>query len=541
MKKSILKYLIISLTYFICVSKAQSVDQLRPASEPYAIPGKVIVFTNWYYVRPGNFDWVNSNGKSVYANDKAKMGKYEANFVPEDSPLGIELFSEPAQSEIPEIKADKPWDKWGIRLATLIHENGVYRLWGSCNASSKEEFNCYFESKDGQHWEKPDLDIVEFNGNKHNNLFKDNVGLSVFIDPSAPVVERYKTVWHTKISHEEFLKYKNSRAWSVMATELDAPDVHVMKGAFSPDGLHWTVLKDPISFEHCDSQNIVYYDNRSKEYILYMRGFMLGPRAPGQPYPKESFHQYVWRRAIAMTESKDFKKFPLSHIILEPGPEMRPSDQFYTNCMTNIPGAPYLKLMFPAVYNVADDITEIDLYSSYNGKNWHKVPGDPVYQTQEFGKPDGGCVFASPNLVERPNGDWILPYVGYNVPHKYPRGSYKFEPGMLVWPKGRLAGIMSKGKGEFATVAFVAPGNILKINALTKRAGYIKVEVVGMDGKPIKGHTFADAEPVIGNQYKSIVRWKNSNNLGIKTGTPVFLRFKMKMAKIYELYFDKTR
>ena len=147
-------------------------------------------------------------------------------------------------------------------------------------------------------------------------------------------------------------------------------------------------------------------------------------------------------------------------------------------------------------------------------------------------------MFASPNLVQRPNGDWILPYVGYNVPHKYPRGSYKFEPGMLVWPKGRLAGIEAVEKGEFATVAFVTPGNVLKINALTKRAGCIKIEVVGMDGKPIKGHSFNDAEPVIGNQYKEVVKWKDSSNLGVKTGTPVFLRFKMKMAKIYELYFE---
>ena len=59
-----------------------------------------------------------------------------------------------------------------------------------------------------------------------------------------------------------------------------------------------------------------------------------------------------------------------------------------------------------------------------------------------------------------------------------------------------------------------------------------------MDGNPIKGHAFADCEPVIGNQFKTKVKWKNSGNLGVEVGTPVFLRFKMKMAKIYELYFE---
>ena len=186
-----------------------------------------------------------------------------------------------------------------------------------------------------------------------------------------------------------------------------------------------------------------------------------------------------------------------------------------------------LNLMFPALYNAGDDDTDLLLYSSYNGKNWHRVPGPPILESQPFGEPDGGCFFAHPNLAERPNGDWILPYRGYNVPHKYPRGSYRYEPGLLVWPKGRLVGIEAVEIGEFATVAFLLPGKKLKINALTQRAGHIKVELVEFDGKPIEGYSFAESDPIFGDQYWTELTWNGKAELPVEPGTPIWFRFKL--------------
>jgi hypothetical protein len=517
--------------------KGQSVDPTLPASEPYELPSKTIAFTNWYFVRPGHFDWVDSSGASVFTK-KVPLRELDAEFVPLDIPMGIKLFHEKPRREIPIIKTDKEWDKWGIRPSTLLFENGIYRLWGACNSNFLDEYYCYFESKDGINWTKPELNIVEFNGNKKNNLFKKEIGISIFIDPSAPADERYKTISHGKISGDQFEKYKNSRPWSVYATELDPPDVHVMRGAVSPDGLNWKVLDEPIGFEHFDTQNIGYFDQSLKKYVFYVRGFMIGPRAAGFSYPEEKFHQYIMRRAVSRIESEQFGNLPLSEIILETTPDMDPTEQFYTNCYTTIPNSPDHHLMFPSMYKISNDETTISLYSSYNGKTWHKLPGSPIYSTQNFGEPDGGTIFAQPNLVERPDGDWILPYTAYNVPHKYPRGAYRFEPGLLVWPKGRLCGIETEGEGEFATIAFVVPGSIMKINALTHRTGYIKVEVVGMDGNPVEGYSFEDSIPIIGDYHKENVIWKNNKELKTLKDSPVILRFKMRMAKIYQLYFE---
>ena len=35
--------------------------------EPYELTGKRIVFTTWYWVRPGEYDWVDDQGKTVLA------------------------------------------------------------------------------------------------------------------------------------------------------------------------------------------------------------------------------------------------------------------------------------------------------------------------------------------------------------------------------------------------------------------------------------------------------------------------------------------
>jgi len=533
-------FTLFTMLLFSLVKVCSVTAQHKPVLEPHQLAGKRIVFTNWYFVRPPHIDWVNDEGQSVYISKTAKFDEYDAHFVSHDAPYGIRLFIEPAQREIPIIPNDKPWDKCGIGLSTLIYENGKYRLWGGCSYDKLHLRPCYFESTDGVHWQKPDLGLVEFGGNRNNNLLPTDVGFSIFIDPRAPPEERYKTVMHTTISRQQFEKYKNTRPWYIMIMEPGFDRVHVISGAVSPDGFHWKKLKDPIRIEHGDTQNICYYDEKLGKYVLYTRNHMVEPGTDKIPFPNLKLHKHISRRAIGRAESKSFRQFPLSEVIIETEADMNPSDEFYTNCYTTIPDAPDQHVMFPMLYNKAiDEQSKILFYSSYNGKTWHRVPGPPVFQTQLYGEPDGGSIIALPNLVERPNGDWILPYDGFNVPHKCPRGgAYRPTPGLLVWPKGRLAGIEAPEVGEFVTIAFILPGQKMLINALTKRAGYIKIEVVGFDGKPIKGHTFKDCDPIIGNQYRKIVTWGKNEDLGIAAGTPVWFRFKMKFAKLYGLDFE---
>ena len=55
--------------------------------KPYELAGKRIVFTNWYYIQPGDLDWRNKEGKSVYV--KGNEGPFDAYHVGINAPHGI--------------------------------------------------------------------------------------------------------------------------------------------------------------------------------------------------------------------------------------------------------------------------------------------------------------------------------------------------------------------------------------------------------------------------------------------------------------------
>src|SRR3989339_35146 len=118
------------LMFFLLVEIFPISAQHRPMEEPYQLAGKRIVFTNWYFIRPPDVDWLDNNGQSVYWTNKSVPYHGEANFISSNVPHGIRLFVEPAQREISIIQRDRAWDKGGIRLSTLINEDGKYRLWG---------------------------------------------------------------------------------------------------------------------------------------------------------------------------------------------------------------------------------------------------------------------------------------------------------------------------------------------------------------------------------------------------------------------------
>ena len=113
-----------------------------------------------------------------------------------------------------------------------------------------------------------------------------------------------------------------------------------------------------------------------------------------------------------------------------------------------------------------------------------------------------------------------------------------FLPGYALWPKGRLIALEAPDRGEFSTAIIMPPGRKLRINAVTQRAGNIRVEVAGMDGKSIPERSFADATPIIGDQHWTPVTWKRKDDLGHKDGNPIMLRFRMDKAQIFGLEFE---
>ena len=94
----------------------------------------------------------------------------------------------------------------------------------------REEALLYAVSKDGIHWAKPELGLIEFNGSKKNNIVLEyNHGMAVMKDPhETDPQKRYKAI-HPEREH--------SAVW------------------FSADGIVWGNKHDvgPIDFGGCPS------------------------------------------------------------------------------------------------------------------------------------------------------------------------------------------------------------------------------------------------------------------------------------------------
>ncbi|MBI3852737.1 MAG: hypothetical protein HY298_20985 [Verrucomicrobia bacterium] len=479
--------------------------------EPYDLAGKRVVFANWYYVQPGDLDWRDAEGKSVYVHGNS--GLFDAHHVGANAPSGIRIVAQKPNVIGP----------LNIPHRTILRDGNLYKGWTSTE---------YLESSDGMQWQKK-ADLL------HQGSKSWDGPAHVFIDPVAPPTERFKTVWNddliTRAEFDEFRK-KRPDGWEPRSLlhVKERGVVSCIRGSVSPDGIHWTTLPDPLVVEYADTLNTCYYDTVLRKYVLYTRHWSVGPRASMLPADIRNSWTGVGRRAIGRSESADFRSFPPSEMIIEPTPDMLPSEALYTNCRTSVPGAPDQHLMFPTAWNASiDDTTRIAMASSHDGKVWHWVPGGDLLRTQPFGQWNGGCIWVNPELIELPNGDWSLQYTGHNVPHKYPRGQRIAQSGYAVWPKGRMVSLEADGHGEFTMIPIIAPGRILKINAITLRTGWIKVEVAGKDGR-----TFADCTPIVGDQPWVSVTWKGGKDLVADPGQPTTLRFQLYQAKLFGLEFD---
>lgn len=121
----------------------------------------------------------------------------------------------PANPVVPRGEPGTP-DAQGVQFyGSIIREHGKFRLWyvafdddTETKVASSRWRAAYAESDDGLHWTKPDLGLVEYRGNKHNNLLPMGggpwgfVNIKVLKDEADPdPSRRYKMTTHVYFRH----------------------------------------------------------------------------------------------------------------------------------------------------------------------------------------------------------------------------------------------------------------------------------------------------------------------------------------------------
>ena len=484
---------------------------------PYKLPPGPHLFIDWRYVYPGIVGWKSADGKdaALFSYDQVD----DIRGTPFKVPYGIKLVPQMAEKIGPILPNNRDWE-FLFGCATLLDLRGKYGLWYEVVPPRNQGMSsllCYAESDDALNWKKPDLGLVEFNGSKANNIvlssdqcpYKNFHGDSVFLDPNAAPEERFKVIfWSKNVPKETLARLREENPESITPYGT-REDCGMLLGT-SPDGFKWKFSDKPLYSHVGDTQTCVDYDPFLKRWVLLSRTFALG------------------RRAIARTESADITRWPAPEICLWPPADGDPSDDLYLNAKSLYPGSQTMHLAFVTMYRRRADTTAIRLASSMDSALWGWLPGE-ILQPGSPGSWDGGCVFALRGLSEIPSDRVVLPYSGYVHPHKYPRFGHVGQIGLASWTRERIVALQADEDGEFWTPdLMLPPGQKLYLNFDVKRAGYLRVEVEGVNGRKQ-----ADCDPLLGNALKKQVTWKGNASLGVENGKPTSLRFRMRSAKLF--------
>ncbi len=502
---------------------------------------RTFLFVDWFNVDKGRMEAtldperLSEEGKAVIERNKREWGIYPDlsghGMKRSRIPYGIRITPEKAQKSEPWLTADRRWEKSAGGYHAVIHEQGKYRCWHQVTLTKKAAKSvfppeipqerrqyalAYAESTDGLHWQKPALGLFKFEGQDTNIVSPYGAQeTGVFRDDSAPAEERYKCFDWDRLP--EVPADKGAFHW------------YGLYGCVSPDGYRWTRLSDPLLPYFHDTENIGYWDPLLRKYVGYFRGHLGG-------------------RAISRSETEDFRHWPPAEVILCPGPEDGPTEDYYTNCFTCYPGDPSLRFLFPAIYHHDSDQLDIRMAVSRDNPSFNWVSHQPIIELGEPGAWDCGAIYAGPNLVHLPDGRLALPYSGNIYTHNegFGRfyGDYTRESSSMawaMWEDGRLAGIEAPNLGEFWTTPFTLEGTQIEINARTSRIGKVEVElweaVASSVARPLEGYTLAECVPFNGDELWARCQWCGKQDVGELEGRKLRLHVRLSSAKVFGYRF----
>lgn len=304
----------------------------------------------------------------------------------------VERTSEPL------MVSERPYEDFCLNHCNVIREGDTWQMWYMAYDHTYDDdsagFFCYARSADGIHWERPDLGLVEYGGDRHNNILHHSLqqnralGDYVFLDPFAPPEERFKMTLHRPIPSPWLQSGRNRLefAWQIF-------------GAVSADGINWQLQPDPIFAYNSDTQTAIVRE--PDRYRLYVR--MWGTRF-GCPYC----------RSVGYTESGHFGDFPAPVEILRTDEQDDDGMDFYTSAATKLRDGLYL--MIPAAFHQYQGKIRPHLAVSDDGVLFRRQGRGPIF---ELGADwDSWCIYVAPGAIPGPRpGTWWFYYLGTNVGH----------------------------------------------------------------------------------------------------------------------------
>jgi hypothetical protein len=429
---------------------------------------------------------------------------------------------------------DEPWESTVIlQPGTVIYDaqEHIFKMWyNSLPSQSKpdiDQFVCYAVSKDGVHWTKPKLKIVEFHGSKENNIVLKwcSWTLSVIKDMHESDPEkRYKLAYWT------WHDIKTKGIWV----------------AFSPDGIHWNVYQDnPVVPAGASGDTFtVMQDPASHNFWMYHKSAIMPVRK------------------ISRLVSEDFINWKKDELVLEQDDRDQSDTEFY-GLSPFAYGNQYLGFLW--VFHAYTQQIDVQLVSSRDGRTWDRSVHRRVFLPLGFMKNGyNGHAFDSEVIMSIApaviaNAEVWIYYTGYNVKHNANvtelDDSYMGEIGLAKLPLDGFVSLDAGSEGNVVTRPVHIGGSSLHVMASSESLarpgqkpnpawedlyagtkygdGELRVEIQDEQGNPIPGYSAQECNPIRGKLAESAVSWTSGKDLGQLKGRSVRLKFVLRNAKLF--------
>ena len=419
------------------------------------------------------------------------------------------------------------------------------------------DLSCYAISRDGIHWERPELGMVEFEGSKKNNIF------------SGESVRSKGALYGAGRAPNGFkdLQEKNpARRYKGLGYARSANGETGICLYFSADGIHWKEYEgNPVMVGTGDTHTVLGWDPARGKYVAYLRpGWKdyreavdafesLPAQVRAASIPRYSVDVLAppagdrRKRTIGFSESADFIRWsPIEPALIHDDED--PVDlQFY-----GMPVMLYEDLYLGFPWGFRTNALTIDTQFAYSrdGKRflrlWDRASFIPLGANGTW---DDGCIYGRQPFVYE---DRILfYYVGVNWTHGaeglLAEGDRSQAAiGLATLP---LDGFVSLDAGPAMGTATTRPlsfeGSRLVVNfedaergsAGMHQGSSLQVEVLDPLGDPIEGFELGQAEALTWSSMEHAVSWKGGSDLSRLTGQPVRLRFHLRNGKLYSFRF----
>ena len=413
----------------------------------------------------------------------------------------------------------------------------MYYLTRHAKAQMPPSYEAVLESKDGLNWTRPHLNIFDHPELTQNNVVVNDIydGLCVFYDtnPNCAPNEKYKAIGQ-------------------MLRKDGDNYIRELHGRTSADGYHFTearLITDKGSF---DSLNTVFW--KDGRYVCFIRH--LRPDRNGQGIVRdvsvmysEDFKTWTDPKPLTYRDSEDYQLYTNNIFPYERGPQrliglpLRYVERKEWTANLDQIGSCSIKKQAIALDSprVGIAVTDTLFMTSRGGEDWTRyteaflTPGPETEHNWIYGDTE-----LAYNLIDSGHGTYYLYGMDYTLSHGVPCQLVRYE----IRQDGFACMTAGAAEREIVTKPLTFSGSSLHLNFETTAAGSIYVQVLSPEGEPLS----PTSVEVYGNSVDRSVYFAAGPSVDATTAgavtdfaayadQPVRLRFKLREAKLYSLWF----